>query len=64
MFSRKDRKHMEANQIKLLESLAKKIKSQSRDKSAAIASLHAAKILTKNGEFSKNYPNLKRAVPN
>ena len=53
---------METNQIKLLSSLAKKIKSEKKDKATVIASLNSAKILTKSGNFTAHYKNLKRAV--
>ncbi|MHA7610336.1 hypothetical protein ACV0BM_015930 [Elizabethkingia meningoseptica] len=53
---------MEANQIKLLSSLAKKIKSEKKDKAQVVASLHSAKILTKSGNFTTHYSNLKRVV--
>ena len=51
---------MDTNQIKLLSSLAKKIKAEKQDKSAIIHSLAQAKILTKSGNFTGNYKNLKR----
>jgi hypothetical protein len=53
---------MEANQIKLLSSLAKKIKTEKKDKVRVVASLSSAKILTKSGNFTTHFSNLKRAV--
>ncbi len=53
---------METNQVKLLETLAKKIKSEKRDKAQIIASLHAAKILTKQGNFTNKFSNLSKVV--
>lgn len=54
---------MENKQVKLLEDLLKKLESQTRTKSEAIASLHSAGILTKDGKrFTRPYANLGRAV--
>lgn len=53
---------METNQIKLLSNLAKKIKAQKKDKSTVIVSLQNAKILTKEGNLTGKYNNLKRVV--
>lgn len=53
---------MESNQIKLLTSLAKRIKSEKKDKVAIVTSLQSAKILTKNGNFTGHYSNLKRVI--
>jgi hypothetical protein len=53
---------MEANQLKLLMRLAKKIKAQKRTKAKAITSLHSAGILTKTGNFTSHYSNLKKVV--
>lgn len=53
---------METNQLKLLNSLAKKMKSQKRDRAKIVASLQSAKILTKNENFTKHYSNLKKVV--
>ncbi|WP_196939931.1 hypothetical protein [Sphingobacterium pedocola] len=53
---------METNQVKLLSSLAKKIKAEKKDKSTVIVSLQNAKILTKEGNLTGNYNNLKRIV--
>lgn len=53
---------METNQIKLLASLAKKIKSEKKNKASIVASFHSAKILTKSGNFTSHYSNLKKVV--
>lgn len=53
---------MESNQIKLLASLAEKIKTEKKDKEAAILTLQSAKILTKAGNFTSNFSNLNRIV--
>jgi hypothetical protein len=53
---------MESNQIKLLYKLAKKLKSQENDKTKALSSLQSAKILDKNGRFTKPYRNLEKVV--
>ena len=53
---------MEANQIKLLVSLAKKIKSQRKEKARIIASFQSAKILTRKENFTVHYSNLKKVV--
>ena len=53
---------MRDNQIKLLTSLAKKIKSEKRDKKTVVIALRSAKILTKSGNFTGNFSNLKRIV--
>jgi len=53
---------MESNQIKLLSALAKKLKSEKKDKTKAVASLQSAKILDKNGSFTKQYRNLEKVV--
>lgn len=52
--------NMEANQIKLLKSLAREIKSEKKDKEKVVASLHSAKILTKRGNFTGKFSNLNR----
>jgi len=51
---------MENTQVKLLNSLAKKIKAEKRDKEAVILTLQSAKILTKSGNFSSNFINLNK----
>lgn len=53
---------MEANQVKLLASLAKKIKSEKKSKNSAKNTLLTAKILTKKGNLTKQYTNLKKVV--
>jgi hypothetical protein len=53
---------METNQIKLLKSLAKKLKKEKRERSQIILTLQAAKILTKNENFTVHYSNLKKVV--
>ena len=51
---------MEEKQIKLLNALAKKIKSQHRERAGIIASLQSAKILTKGEKFTGHLKNLER----
>jgi hypothetical protein len=53
---------MESIQIKLLYALAKKLKSQENNKAKALISLQSAKILDKNGRFTKPYQNLEKVV--
>ena len=53
---------MEVNQVKLLASLAKKIKSERHDRTKIVKSLKSAKILTSNENFTVHYSNLKKAV--
>mgnify|MGYP007089158887 CR=1 FL=1 len=53
---------METNQVKLLTSLAKRIKSEKKDRSKVVASLQSAKILTKNENLTGHYSNLKKIV--
>lgn len=53
---------MESNQIKLLSALAKKLKSEEKNKAKALTSLQSAKILDKNGRFTKPYKNLEKVV--
>ena len=53
---------MAANQIELLTALAKKIETEKKDRAKVIASLQAAKILTKSENFTKSYSNLKKVV--
>lgn len=53
---------METNQVKLLTSLAKRIKSEKKDRSKVVASLQSAKILTKNENLTGHYSNLKKVV--
>ena len=54
---------MEKKQIKLLTALAKKLKAEKKNRAKVVASLQAAKILTKNGNFTGHYSSLNRAVP-
>lgn len=51
---------METDQIKLLSSLAKKIKTEKKDREKIVSSLNSAKILTKSGDFTTHFRNLKR----
>ncbi len=53
---------METNQIKLLTSLAKKIEREKKEKSQIILTFQSAKILTKSGNFTSHYSNLKKVV--
>lgn len=53
---------MENNQVKLLASLAKKIKSQKKDRNKIIVTLKSARILTKSENFTSHYSNLRKAV--
>lgn len=50
------------NQIKLIASLAKKLKAEKKDKKAVISTLQSAKILTKSENFTGNFSNLNRIV--
>jgi hypothetical protein len=49
---------METKQIKLLKALAKKIKSEKREREVVIESLQSAKILTKEENFTGHLKNL------
>jgi hypothetical protein len=53
---------MENNQIKLLLELAKELKAKQKNqtKEDALKRLQAAGILNKKGDFSKNYPELRK----
>ena len=53
---------MEANQVKLLGSLAKKIKSENKNRDKVVASLQSAKILTKQENLTGKYSNLSKVV--
>lgn len=53
---------MKSNQIQLLESLAREIKSEKKEKGKVIATLQSAKILTKNGNFTGKFSNLSRVA--
>jgi hypothetical protein len=50
---------MESKQIKLLISLAKKLKEEKRDIKDILNTFVSAGILTKNGSYTKNYQGLK-----
>jgi len=51
---------MEEKQIKLLKALAKKIKSEKKERTLVVASLQSAKILTKGENFTGHLKNLDR----
>ncbi len=51
---------MEVNQIKLLKSLAKKIKSKKQKREDVIVSLQSAKILNKKKNFTTHFKNLNK----
>jgi len=51
---------MEEKQIKLLMALAKKIKSEKKERTVVVASLQSAKILTKREKFTTHLKNLDR----
>ncbi len=51
---------MEEKQIKLLKALAKKIKSEKREREDVVVSLQSAKILTKDENFTGHFKNLKK----
>lgn len=53
---------MPTDQIKLLSSLAKEIKTEKKDREKVVAFLQSAKILTKHENFTGNYSNLQRIV--
>jgi hypothetical protein len=53
---------MDSDQVKLLASLAKKIRTEKKDKASIVASFQSAKILTKSGNFTNHYSNLKKLV--
>lgn len=53
---------MKDNQTTLLLKLAKELKKREFSKEVTMASLHAAGILTKKGNFTKKFPHLKRVV--
>lgn len=50
---------MDSKQIKLLSLLAKKLKAEKRNKDEILKSFISAGILTKNGNYTKNYPGLR-----
>ena len=49
-------------QIKLLTSLAKEVKAEKKNRTAAVATLQSAKILTKGENLTGNYSHLKKVV--
>lgn len=51
---------MERNQVKLLSSLAKQLKKETKEKNAVAVTLQSAKILTKAGNFTGTYGSLKK----
>ena len=51
---------MEEKQIKLLKALAKKIKSEKREKANIIITLQSARILTKSENFTGHLKNLEK----
>lgn len=53
---------MKSNQIKLLNSLAREIKAERKDKAKVVATLQSAKILTKQGNFTGKFGNLNRVA--
>jgi hypothetical protein len=53
---------MSNSQIKLLASLAKKLKTAKRDRNEIVITLNAAGILTKKENFTTNFSNLKKVV--
>ncbi len=53
---------MENTQAKLLISLAKRLKTEKKDKLKAKASLMSAGILDNKGRFTKHYTNLEKAI--
>jgi hypothetical protein len=53
---------MESTQIALLTVLAKKIKTEKKDRIRVVKSLHSAKILTRNGNFTIHYRSLSKVV--
>lgn len=53
---------MKSNQVKLLNTLAKEIKSEKKDKAKVAATLQSAKILTKRGNFTSKFSNLNRVA--
>jgi len=53
---------MDAQQLQLLLDLAKKLKSETREKAEILNSLKNAKILTEKGNFTRHYPHLRKIV--
>ncbi|HYX06417.1 MAG TPA: hypothetical protein VE912_06755 [Bacteroidales bacterium] len=55
---------MEEKQLKLLRALAKKIKSEKKERTNVVASLQSAKILTKGENFTAHLKNLDKVFAN
>ncbi len=53
---------MESKQITLLTVLAKKIRTEKKDKARVVATLRSAKILTKGGNFTTHFSTLNKLV--
>lgn len=53
---------MSNTQAKLLASLAKKIKTEKKNRSEIVVTLSSAGILTKKENFTTNFSNLKKVV--
>ena len=53
---------MATSQVKLLGSLAERLKSETKDRAQAVASLQSAKILTRKENFAGHYSHLQRIV--
>jgi hypothetical protein len=51
---------MEEKQIELLKALARRIKSEKKERTSVVASLQSAKILTKGENFTGHLKNLDR----
>ena len=51
---------MDKKQIQLLISLAKRLKDEKRNTKEVLTTFVSAGILTKNGNYTKNYPELKQ----
>ena len=56
--------NMEANQVKLLKDLSKKIQSEKKNRVEIIAFLQSAKILNKKEKFTRQYSHLHKVFPN
>ncbi|WP_158624834.1 hypothetical protein [Gynurincola endophyticus] len=54
----------ETDEIKALKELAKKIRKEKKSKEEILAFFQSAKILTKNGNFTKPYKNLNKIFIN
>lgn len=51
---------MDSKQIKLMTSLAKKLRAEKRDTKQILNTFVSAGILTNNGNYTKNYAGLKK----